>query len=49
MSAKSPVRRAARELTLEQLEAELRHERYKKSFATTLRSTIYMLDRKSVV
>lgn len=49
MSAKSPVRRAARELTLEQLEAELRHERYKKSFATTLRSTIYMLITVSAI
>ena len=37
------VRRRVKELTVEQLEAELRHEQYKRSFAFTLRNTIYML------
>ena len=37
------IRRRVKELTVEQLEAELRHEQYKRSFAFTLRNTIYML------
>ncbi len=39
MNAKKRVR----ELTIEQLENEVRHERYKRSFAFTLRNTIFML------
>ena len=31
------------EVTVEQLESELKHERYKRSFAFTLRNTVYML------
>ena len=37
------VRKKVNELTVEQLEAEIKHERYKRSFASTLRNTIYML------
>ena len=43
MSAKKPRRIADRELTIEQLEAELRHEKYKRSFAFTLRNTVFTL------
>ena len=38
-----PAAEAVGEITAEQLEAELRRERYKRSFAFTLRNTIYML------
>lgn len=37
------ARKMAREVTVAQLEAELKHERYKRTFAFTLRNTIYML------
>ena len=43
MSKKRPVRNAVGELTTDQLEEELRRERYKRSFRFTLRNTIYML------
>ena len=43
MSRKMPAAEAVGEITAEQLEAELRRERYKRSFAFTLRNTIYML------
>ena len=43
MSRKRPAAEAVGEITAEQLEAELRRERYKRSFAFTLRNTIYML------
>ena len=43
MSRKKPAAEAVGEVTREQLEAELRRERYKRSFAFTLRNTIYML------
>ena len=43
MSKNKAVREAVSELTVEQLETELKHERYKRSFAFTLRNTIYML------
>lgn len=43
MSRKRPAAEAVGEVTREQLEAELRRERYKRSFAFTLRNTIYML------
>lgn len=43
MSRKRPAAEAVGEVTAEQLEAELRRERYKRSFAFTLRNTIYML------
>lgn len=43
MSKKRPVRDAVGELTTDQLEEELRRERYKRSFRFTLRNTIYML------
>ncbi len=46
MSNKSSARKAREavsELTIEQLEAELRHEQYNRSFVFTLRNTIYML------
>jgi len=43
MDAKKSARKAVRELTIEQLEGELRHEKYKRSFAFTLRNTIFTL------
>ena len=43
MSRKRPAAEAVGEVTTQQLEAELRRERYKRSFAFTLRNTIYML------
>ena len=43
MSRKKPAREAVGELTTEQLEGELRRERYRRSFRFTLRNTIYML------
>ena len=43
MDAKKAARKAVRELTIEQLEGELRHEKYKRSFAFTLRNTIFTL------
>ncbi len=43
MSRKKPAAEAVGEVTTQQLEAELRRERYKRSFAFTLRNTIYML------
>lgn len=43
MSRKIPAREAVGEVTTEQLEGELRRERYRRSFRFTLRNTIYML------
>ena len=43
MSRKRPAAEAVGEITAEQLEGELRRERYRRSFAFTLRNTIYML------
>ncbi len=43
MSRKKPAREAVGEVTTEQLEVELRRERYRRSFRFTLRNTIYML------
>ena len=43
MSRKNRAREAVGEVTVGQLEEELRRERYKRSFSFTLRNTIYML------
>lgn len=42
-SSAGKARAAVSELTIDQLEAELRHEQYNRSFVFTLRNTIYML------
>ena len=49
MDAKKSARKAVRELTIEQLEGELRHEKYKRSFAFTLRNTIFTLITVSAI
>ena len=43
------LKKKVNELTVEQLEAELRHEKYKRSFAFTLRNTIFTLITVSAI